>query len=193
MKDDVLTDENLIELSFSFVTKSLPVQFTEKTMRLISTESDLNSKIKISVNELKEFVGRGLIATDLEEIFQTIVKRSRIMFEYRAQKKKKFANKLKETLGKKWAKKTGKLFVIKALNMSEVEDLEEVIENSRDIYLLPQNVSFNNYYYIQFVINFNTQLQVSKDTITFEEINVTDIPLEITTEIICNKIIECFK
>ena len=143
IKDDTLTDDNLIEVTLSFLSKSLPPRFTEKTMRLLASEPDLNSKIKRLVQELKEFVGRGLIATDLEEIFHTTVKRSRIMFEYRTQKKKKFSTKLKETLQKKWAKKTGKLIIIKPISFVDVEDLDEEIEKSRDIYLLPQNVSFD--------------------------------------------------
>ena len=136
VKEDVLTDYTIIELIFSFVGKNLPKEFKELLLRIVSIDSDLDSKIKTLVTELKEFVGRGLIATDLEEIFHTIIKRSRIMFEYRTQKKNKFSTKLKETLDKKWAKKTGKLLVIKGFESFETQDVEQI----RDIYLLPNNI-----------------------------------------------------
>ena len=113
-------------------------------------EPDLNSKIKRLINELKEFVGRGLIATDLEEIFQTIIKRSRIMFEYRAQKKNKFSTKLKETLGKKWAQNDWKIGGNKMRLISlKWKTWTKRLKRVATFILLPtKTYSFNNYYYI---------------------------------------------
>ena len=67
------------------------------------------------------------------------------MFDYGTHKKNKFSNKLKETLGKMWAKKSGKLLLIRSCKFSE--DVDEEIEKSRDIYSLrPNNVRFNYCY-----------------------------------------------
>ena len=143
IKDDILTDKCIIELLFTFIGQNLPVQYmpsyVEKMIKVVSQVPDLESKIKKISNDLKEFVGRGLNATDLEEIFDILVKISHILFDYRTQKKNKFSNKLKETLGKMWAKKSGKFLLIRSFKFSEVEDVDEEIEKSRDNYFLPQN------------------------------------------------------
>ena len=86
---------------------------------------------------MKEFIGRGLIAPDMEEIIALGVKRGGMLWEYRLKKKSKFGNKLKERIGKKWAKSRGKLHVIKAFRFDKVDDVEQTIDASRELYLLP--------------------------------------------------------
>ena len=137
-KEECLSDEFLLEFLFGFISEQLPAAFHEKVNRELKTEPNFDAKVRRIVNELKDFAGRGLISVDLEEIFHLIVKRAKMTCDYRSQKKKKFSNKLKETIGKKWAKKSGKLTIIKGLKFSEVDDVDDEVEATRDVYLLPQ-------------------------------------------------------
>ena len=137
-KDEDLSDDFLLEFGFGFLSTELPEAFRDKVFRELNKESDFNAKVKRIVSEMKDFGGRALIATDLEEILHLIVKRARMAVKYRTEKKKKFSDKLKEIIGKKWAKKTGQLTVIKGFRFTDAEDIDEEMNGVRDVYLLPQ-------------------------------------------------------
>ena len=137
-KENCMSDEFFLEFIFAFLSKQLPGSFRDKLYRDLNSEPDFNAKVRRFVNEMKELAGRAFISTDMEQIFHLITKRAKMTCDYRIQKQNKFSNKLKERIGKKWAKKSGKLVIIKGFKFSEVEDLEEEVEGIRDVYLLPQ-------------------------------------------------------
>ena len=138
-KEDCLSDEFILEFIFAFLSKQLPESLRDKINRDLDSEPDFNAKVRRIVNEIKDFAGRGLISTDLEQIFHLMTKRAKMTCDYRIQKTKEISlTKLKERIGKKWAKKSGKLVIIKGFKFSEVEDVDEEVEGTRDVYLLPQ-------------------------------------------------------
>ena len=134
-----VSEETILEFFFSFLSSGLPESFRDKIYRGIFSEDKTSGKIRRMTDEMKDFVGRGLIAPDLEEILGLAMKRATLLWEYRLKKKSKFGNKLKETIGKKWAKKSGKLHVIKAFRFDNVDDIEVKFNTSRDMYLLPDD------------------------------------------------------
>ena len=141
-KQEILSQEFLTEFVFGFMSKQLPSTLRNGITRKIDPEPDFDRKVRLFMAELKEFAGRGLIAVDLEEIFHLLAKRAKMTCDYRNQKKKKYSNELKERIGKKWQKISGKMIILKAFKFSEVDDVEEEVEGTRDVYLLPQqNVS----------------------------------------------------
>ena len=143
-KEECQSEEFFLEFMFSFVSKQLPGSLRDKINRDLNSEPDFDAKVRRFVTELKEMAGRALISVDMEEIFHLITKRAKMTCDYRIEKQKKFSNKLKEKIGKKWAKKSGKLVIIKGFKFSEVDDVDEEMEGTRDVYLLPhQNVSLN--------------------------------------------------
>ena len=148
---DVLNDDRVLkekvsedlwlEIVFDFLLSEIPDSFRAKVRRSVFEESDTSAKIKRLSNEIRDFVGRGLIAPDLEEIIKIAIKRANILWEYRLKKKTKFGNALKERIGKKWAKKSGKLHVIKAFRFDKCEDIEAKTNSVRETYLLPDEKS----------------------------------------------------
>ena len=134
-----VSEDVALELMLNFLASEAPASFFDKLKRGIFSEAETVGKIKRLTDEIKDFVGRGFIATDFEEIITIGMKRALLIWHYRLNKKSKFGNKLKESIGKKWAKKTGKLHVIKAFSFDKVDDVEVKVNTSRDIYLLPDN------------------------------------------------------
>ncbi|CAG2172536.1 unnamed protein product, partial [Oppiella nova] len=135
--DEQLTEDFILEFMLSCMAGDIPVSFKDKILREFKKESDINAKVRLIVNEVVDFAGKGLQAPDMEEIFHIMIARIRMLSEYRLNKRKKFANKLKLAIGKKWAKKTGKLVFIKPLKFDGVDDMDELLEKSRDLYFLP--------------------------------------------------------
>ena len=129
---------------FNFLSNELPDNFKDKVHRGVFAESESSGKIKKLVDEFKDLAGRGLIAPDLEEILTVGIKRFTLLLDYRLKKKSKFGNTLKEKIGKKWAKKRGKLHVIKAFRFEKFEDVDEHANRARDAYLLPEEKVFLN-------------------------------------------------
>ena len=126
-----------LELVFNSMATETPESFRDKLKRGIFAETDTQSRIKKMMEEIKEFAGRGLIGTDMEDIIRIGMRRILMSWDYRLKKKSKFGNRLKEALGKKWAKNRGKLYVIKAFRFDKVDDVEEKANTCREIYLLP--------------------------------------------------------
>ena len=73
----------------------------------------------------------------MEEMFHIMIARIRMLWEYRLNKREKFSNRLKLAIAKKWAKRTGKLVLIKPVMFDGVHDVDVVMEKSRDLYFLP--------------------------------------------------------
>ena len=141
-KEENLTDDIILELFCEYLAQKMPESFKSKMSREMSTEKDLDGKVKKIVAEVKEFCGRGLIATDMEEIFILAVKRIHLVYNHAIKRMKKL-NKLKETLGKKWIKKTVKLIVIDPFKTITREDLNKPVDPHLDLYSLPHVILFN--------------------------------------------------
>ena len=154
------SEETAVEMVFDSMSTETPVSFRDKLKRGIFAESETSGKIKKMVEEVKEFAGRGLIGTDLEDIIAIGVKRAIMVWEYRLKKKSKFGSKLNERIASKWSKK-GKLHVIKAFCFDKVDDVEVKLNTCRDTYLLPDekvaiDISFflcvSNIFIVNFVM-----------------------------------------
>ena len=158
---DILNDEKLLtekisedlilDFFFNFVAFDFPDVFKEKFRRGIYAESETSNKIKRIVDEFKELAGRAFIAPDFEEILTIGVKRATILWEYRSKQKSKFGNKLKESLGKKWAKSRSKLYVIKPFRFDKSDDVDVKVNSAREAYLLPDEKVCN--YFNLLIIN----------------------------------------
>ncbi|CAG2119522.1 unnamed protein product, partial [Medioppia subpectinata] len=136
-RDEYMTDEYILEYLLSFLSSELPDSFKQKILRDLKKEQGMNGKVKYIVNELGDFAGKGLVGTDMQEIFEVMISRIHMLSKYRMEKKKKLSNKLKTTIGKKWSKKTGKLVVIKQFKFELCEDVDETMERARNAYFLP--------------------------------------------------------
>jgi len=137
-REDCHSDDDLLEMLLLFMSKEIPGSFKDKIQREIKKEPDIKAKVKLIINEIMDFGGKGLVATDMEEMFHIMIARIRMLSEYRLNKRKKFSNRLKLAIAKKWTKRTGKLVLIKPVNLEMVSDLDALMEESRDIYFLPE-------------------------------------------------------
>ncbi|CAG2178868.1 unnamed protein product, partial [Oppiella nova] len=135
--DEQLTDDMVMEFIMTIMSGNIPKTFNDKILREMKKEMNVKAKVKVLVNEIADFAGKGLVATDMEEMFHIMIARIRMLSEYRLNKRKKFSNRLKLTIAKKWAKRTGKLVLIKPVNIETIDDLDGVMEKSRDVYFLP--------------------------------------------------------
>ncbi|CAG2171557.1 unnamed protein product, partial [Oppiella nova] len=155
--DEELTDDMVMEFIITIMSGSIPKAFKDKIIREMKKEMDVKAKVKVWVNEIVDFAGKGLVATDMEEMFHIMIARIhmeemfhimiariRMLSEYRLNKRKKFSNRLKLAIAKKWAKRTGKLVLIKPVNIETIDDLDSVMEKSRDVYFLPGSKDENN-------------------------------------------------
>ena len=132
-KDETLTDDVILELLLEYTSGKVPKSFVDKIHREVNTETELDGKIKKFVAEIKDFCGRGLIATDMEAILHSAYKRTYWSYNLQIKRMKKF-NKFRETLGKKWLKKTMRLHVVDPLKaiaqakegLKSIEDLKLV-------------------------------------------------------------------
>ena len=141
-----VSEDLILEFFFNFFAHEFPDVLRDKIKRGVFAESETSTKIKRMVDEFRDIAGRGLVAPDLEEIIILGLKRANLFLDYRLKKKSKFGNNLKERIGKKWAKKSGKLHVIKAFRFENSDDVEEKVNTVRDHYLLPDKKVFYNFH-----------------------------------------------
>ncbi|CAG2106806.1 unnamed protein product [Medioppia subpectinata] len=152
-RDEFMTDEYILEYLLSFLSNAIPDSFREKILRDLKKEQGMSGKLKFIVNELGDFAGKGLVATDMEEIFEVMISRIQMLSKYRMEKKKKLSNKLKTTIGKKWSTKTGKLVIIKPFQFELCEDVDETMEKARDTYFLPGSNEQGMSGKLKFIVN----------------------------------------
>ncbi|CAG2164807.1 unnamed protein product [Oppiella nova] len=136
--EDIVTDEFLLEFIFMFVSNEIPQSFRDKIFRDMKCEPNIDSRIRRACNEIRDFAGKGLVAPDLEEILRNSLKRAKLLATHRSEKKKKLT-KLKTKMAAKWAKLAGKLVVIKPFEFNKVEDEDESMDKTRDLYFLPHD------------------------------------------------------
>ncbi|CAG2109550.1 unnamed protein product [Medioppia subpectinata] len=168
--DEPLNDENISDLMLLFIGRELPSAVRDRLVREVKAEPDLNAKIKRISDEIKDFAGKGLIATDLEELLHIMVKRIQMLSDYRVSKRRKLTDVWKMKLGKKFAMLTGRLIMIKPFENKSMDELRELVDKTRDIYLLPSS-------------------QETNENITVDCVNTTDC-LSITSVAIEEKILE---
>ncbi|CAG2109042.1 unnamed protein product [Medioppia subpectinata] len=133
---DQLSEEDLFVFTLNMFSE-MPDSIKDKIIRELKKETDTKARIRIVTTELVDFAGKGLVAPDIDEIYAILLARLRMLLSYRAEKRKKFSNRLKMAIGKKWSKRTGKLIMIKPFVLDNVDDVDELIGKSRDTYLLP--------------------------------------------------------
>ncbi|CAG2178338.1 unnamed protein product [Oppiella nova] len=113
MTDEMLSDEYLVELITKFISKDLPQVVKDKLLRdMRQTGGDVNAKLAKLASELREFVGKGLVAKNLDEILKSSFFRAKLFSGYRLKMKTKLKQKALN-LGKKWLEMSGKLLIIK--------------------------------------------------------------------------------
>ncbi|CAG2118773.1 unnamed protein product, partial [Medioppia subpectinata] len=138
--DDVVTDEFLLEFIFMFVSNEIPQSFRDKIFRDMKCEPNIDARIRRACNEIRDFAGKGLVAPDLEEILRNSLKRAKLLAAHRCHKKSKLAQ-MSAKWATKWAKSTGKLIVVKPFEFSRIDDEDEFLDRTRDLYFLPNNES----------------------------------------------------
>jgi acyl carrier protein len=136
-KDEVLTDEIILEYFLEYMARRMPKSFTDKIIREMNTETEFDGKMKKFCAEIKDFCGRGLISTDLEPILSSAVKRTHLAYNYQIKRMKKF-NKFRETLGQKWLKKTLRLHVVDPLKTIKESESTEQLDKLFDMFKLSE-------------------------------------------------------
>ena len=144
-QEEVKSDDLLFEVLLGFLSSDCPDFFKKKLAQIGQGKQRIRSRIRRFVQDIKEIVGRQLIATDMEGILQTAVKRIKLITVYQAQIKSKW-NHFEQANGSKLDKHSGQLFVIKPVSFTDVKDLNKVIEESRHTILFQQNVSKKFYF-----------------------------------------------
>ncbi|CAG2104159.1 unnamed protein product, partial [Medioppia subpectinata] len=129
---DQLTDEDLLIFIFSLQFNKIPAHIRDRIIRDVKKQSDTRARVKRMTTELIEFVGKGLMAPDIDEIYHISLARLRMLLTYRSEKTKKWSNRLKMTIAKKWSKRVGKLIMIKPVIMDGVDNINELVVKSRD-------------------------------------------------------------
>ncbi|CAG2100765.1 unnamed protein product [Medioppia subpectinata] len=153
-RDQQLTEDQMLEIMLGIIANDIPDVFRAKITRELKHMADVRAKVKHVVNELVDFAGgtgSQLVATDMEEIMHIMLARIGMFSAYRQRKKVKLASKLKNVLVKRWAKMTGKLVLIKPFKSDLIEDLDELLEASRDVYLLPGSKDTTDTIHIELV------------------------------------------
>ncbi|CAG2177075.1 unnamed protein product, partial [Oppiella nova] len=164
--DDQLNEDLIFEFIFVVMYGELPVAFKDKVLREIKKEQDTKARVKLIANEIADFAGKGLVATDMEEMLYLMIARIRMLSEYRLNKRKKFSNRLKLAIAKKWAKKTGKLIMVKPVKHDSVDDVDVIIEKSCDLYFLPGSSDENSTVQVESV-----STQTTRELLTIEVMN----------------------
>jgi len=137
MDDDMNSDEKIIDMIMRFICKDMPKPVNEKLSRELRLKNDVNGKLCKLSSEIKEFVGKGFVARDLDDILKNSFKRAKLFSNYRL----KFKNKLKQVklnAGKKYLEMSGKLLIIKP--MTEKDHGNGKMDRLMDSYFLPEKV-----------------------------------------------------
>ena len=137
--EDMISDDYLMDLILAFILKDLPKGLREKLKRDVATKTDISSKLTKISDEVKEFVGKGLVARDLEEILMNSFKRAKLFTTYRLNMKKKFKQ-VKFSVGKKYMEMSGKLLIVKPLENVQGQEVDNVTERIKNAYFLPEKV-----------------------------------------------------
>ncbi|CAG2176900.1 unnamed protein product [Oppiella nova] len=141
--EDYVTDEYILDFIFEFISYEIPESFREKIRRDMKNEQGIDNRIRRACSEIREFAGKGLVATDLEDIIKNAFKRAKLLSTHRVEKKRNMSA-LKLNIARKWAKRTGKLVVIKPLEFVQIQDEHEFLSKARELYFLPDNPAHDN-------------------------------------------------
>ncbi|XP_054160842.1 fatty acid synthase-like [Oppia nitens] len=145
--EDAVTDEFLMEFIIGFISTNIPKSIKYKIYRDMKSEPTIDARVQRACNEIREFAGHGLVATDLEEILRNSLKRAKLLTDYRSQKMKKLMTQTKsKNLMDKWSKSRQKLTIIKPLfkEFNNIDDEEVFVNKTNQLYFLPTNPETNN-------------------------------------------------
>ncbi|XP_054160820.1 fatty acid synthase-like [Oppia nitens] len=145
--EDAVTNEFLLEFIFDFMTSNIPKIFKDKISRDMKSEPNIESRLRRGCNEIREFGGNGLMATDLEEILRNSLKRTKMLATYRSLKIKKLITKQQiksKNLMDKWANNRQKLTIIKPFEFNNIDDEEVFVNKTNQLYFLPTNPETND-------------------------------------------------
>ena len=137
------TDEYLLETSVQSFSRALPKPAQEKLWREIRCKSDVDSKINKLSADIKEFVGKGLVSKDMDEIIRNSYRRLKLLTEYRLQKQRKYTKHLKNNRNKNYLKLNGSLLIVKLLESDNGSKScgEDLIDKIKEFYFIGDNVS----------------------------------------------------
>ena len=114
LDSDTLSDDSLIEIILSFMTKDLPDVVVDKLKRDLHSKPDVESKLNKICDEVREFGGPGVVTKNLEQILNNSFRRAKMVNQYRLNRKKKLTfGRVRDSLGKKYLKLKGKFLVLK--------------------------------------------------------------------------------
>ncbi|XP_054161233.1 fatty acid synthase-like [Oppia nitens] len=135
--EDMISDEAIIEMLIKFICKDLPKVINEKLVRELKLKPDINSKLSKISADIKEFVGKGFVGRDFDDILNQSFKRAKLFGNYRLKMKNKFKQ-IKLNIGKKYLEMSGKLLVIKAVANTFDDDMINTTDKIWDSYFLPE-------------------------------------------------------
>ncbi|CAG2101211.1 unnamed protein product [Medioppia subpectinata] len=139
-REDDLKDDMVLELILNCLLDDLPIDYKRRILR-DSCDQNIKSRVKRIGAELREFVGKAMISQDLDLMLETMVKRIRMLWTYRLNKKQKFGNDFKTMINKKWPKMNDKFVVI--LMSSQLDSMDdnsnEYLNTSNHFYLIPNS------------------------------------------------------
>ncbi|CAG2101282.1 unnamed protein product [Medioppia subpectinata] len=91
--EDHITDDMVLELILDCLSEDIPIDYKQKLLR-DSCDQNIEFRVKRIGTELREFAGKAMVSQDLDNIFETMVKRIRMLWTYRLNLKQKFGNDL---------------------------------------------------------------------------------------------------
>ena len=130
-------DDKMIDMIMKFICKDLPKPISDKLSRELRLKSDVNGKLSKLSSEIKDFVGKGFVARDLDDILKNSFARAKLFTSYRLKFKNKL-NSAKMSAGKKYLEMSGKLLIIKpGADKNQSNEKSDRIMSS---YFLPEKV-----------------------------------------------------
>ena len=141
MGEEMTSDESLIEMITKFICKDLPKPIYEKLNRELRLKSAVDGKLSKLSSEVKEFVGKGFVAKDLDDILKNSFSRAKLFTNYRLKMKSKLKQ-MKLKAGRKYLEISGKLLIIKP--STDISNQDVNLDRIRDSYFLPEKVSYES-------------------------------------------------
>ena len=127
-----------------------PDHLIDKILQSIESENNMDNKIHIICNHLKELAGSSFISTDMEIIFQIMIKRLNIIMDYIQDRKDKLSA-FKNVFEKRWMKKSGNLFIISTISLDQfinLEDSNNANKNKSELLSLKNVIKFILYKHV---------------------------------------------
>ncbi|CAG2105515.1 unnamed protein product [Medioppia subpectinata] len=139
LDEEMTNDECIVEMITKFICKDLPTAINDKLMREIKLKHDVTAKLNKLSSEVKEFVGKGFVSRDLDDILTNSFRRAKLFSAYRLNMKNK-VKQMKLNVGKRYLEMSGKLLIIKPMTDDNNNDNKSahMSDRIRDSYFLPE-------------------------------------------------------